>query len=244
MCFPCIRILVLPNEEGCAIVAVAFVVSCRKHTHEQAVVHHIEAGAAPFGLVAPHDEAQAVPCTKDLRHVPTELLRNLPPWRGMHAEYLCISVLVVVLNGIGPQNGIDPVVILVVKILVPERSPHVHQLGKSPSGVPKAAVHHQYLLPDEATQRQHIKHLLHQAQNPEPKVLAQRAEALGGETVLGVHALLLMVASHQKNLVRHGHLECKEKTNQCQLVLPSVDEVAVKYKAHILIGSRRPEGME
>mmetsp|Transcript_9556 Transcript_9556/g.29584 ORF Transcript_9556/g.29584 Transcript_9556/m.29584 type:complete len:371 (-) Transcript_9556:457-1569(-) len=214
-----------PQLQHGAVVAVALVVARGEDAHEAVAVHDLVAAAAHLLLVGPHDGLDVVALAELLRDVRAEVQHQAPvavAGRAVHAE----GPLPRLGHGVGPEDVVD--VPLLPDRLRGHRPRHVLQVLQVPLAVAQAAVHHQDLAAHQAAQGQVVEGVLEGLVDLLPAVQG----AAGGAEAHGPHVLVLVpelvVATHQEDLVRVGHLEREDQAHGLQLVRAAVHPVAVE----------------
>mmetsp|Transcript_113072 Transcript_113072/g.359272 ORF Transcript_113072/g.359272 Transcript_113072/m.359272 type:complete len:405 (-) Transcript_113072:738-1952(-) len=205
-------------------------------------MHDVETQAVLLGLVASHDEAQPVPCAEGLRDVPPET-RALGAAGGLvHAEGL-LMVCVVVLDGVRPEDAVDPVLRGVHELILLQGSRDRQNVRESPGAVADAAVHAQDLRRDETSEGQDIEGLVEEVEELGPE-LAQPRVTIIFKAVPLVHGPVFVVAAYEPNLLGEQHLVGEQQAENLELVGASVHEVAVEDEARGVALRGVSEGVE
>mmetsp|Transcript_28370 Transcript_28370/g.85537 ORF Transcript_28370/g.85537 Transcript_28370/m.85537 type:complete len:200 (+) Transcript_28370:364-963(+) len=162
----------------------------------------------------------------------------------MDAENLPLRGLLVVLDGVRPQQVPQPLVVVLLQVAVLQGPPDPPQRVGRPVAVADPAVHDQDLVLDDARQREESEAHGDGLVESLAVSVAEGDHASPVEAVLRVHVRVLVVAAVQKHVRRVHDLQREQQAQHLDLVLASIDEVPVEDRGRALRGAGYPEGGE
>mmetsp|Transcript_56958 Transcript_56958/g.162268 ORF Transcript_56958/g.162268 Transcript_56958/m.162268 type:complete len:252 (+) Transcript_56958:634-1389(+) len=150
-----------------------------------------------------------------------------------------VALICVVLDWVRPQQVVDPR----VRVVVVQRTTDSPDVVDLEIPLADAAVHAQDAVGDQAGDGHDVEGQVEELEQLGPK-RPQPLVALVQEAVPLVHEAELVVAPHQPHLLGQQHLEREQQAYDLQLVLATIDEVAVEDEHRRIALVRAAESAE
>ena len=149
--------LTLANRDAWCIITVPFIVPCWKNSHQMMVVHHFKTSSFLQALVATNNHVDTIHGAESLCDVPTKVDCGFSSGGAVHTKQILSSVII--RNRIGPQDIVQPSILLFLKVLRRQGPLHARKFINSPLAISDTTMDSENLASNQAGKWKPLKGL-------------------------------------------------------------------------------------